>query len=137
MVTYKFQPLRHKKTGAALVGLCLLASCTRTIYVPQVETKTEYRDRVTHDTTIVEKEKVLYEKGDTIYLTITKNVYRVSVQRDTILVRDSIPVPYEVIKVDEVPRKKTTWEKTMTHLGEACLFAGVFMAILFAIHRKR
>lgn len=74
--------------------------------MPQVETRTEYRDRVTHDTTIVEKEKVLYEKGDTIYLTITKNVYRVSVQRDTILVRDSILVPYEVIKVEEVPRKK-------------------------------
>lgn len=137
MDTYKFQSLRHKKASLTLVVLLLLSSCTRTIYVPQVETRTEYRDRVTHDTTIVEKEKLLYEKGDTIYLTITKNVYRVSVQRDTILVRDSIPVPYEVVKVEEVPRKKTTWEKTMTHLGEACLFAGVFMAILFAFHRKR
>lgn len=136
MDSRKLQPIRRAAAGTALVTV-LLAGCSRTVYVPQVEVRTEYRERAVHDTTIVERERVERLAGDTVYVEVLRNVYRVTVRTDTVVVRDSIPVPHETIRIREVARRKTPWEKGMQRLGETCLAAAVAMGVLFAVKRKR
>lgn len=114
----------------------LLAGCSRTVYVPTVEVRTEYRERAVHDTTIVERERVERLAGDTVYVEVLRNVYRVTVRTDTVVVRDSIPVRHETVRVREVERRKTPWEKGTQRLGETCLAAAVVMGVVFALKRR-
>lgn len=111
------QPRRHTATSLALVIVCALTGCTRTVYVPQVETRTEYRDRVTHDTTIVERERIERVKGDTVFVDVMRNVYRVTIQRDTVVRSDTVVVTRDVVKVQEVERKKTKFESWTQNTG--------------------
>lgn len=66
-----------------------------------VTVDTVYRDRVHYE----------YRNGDTVIIrdTLFQYKYRWRDRTDTLIVRDSIPVPYEVIK--EVPRDRTGWDK--------------------------
>ena len=133
MDTRKPQPLRRQAASLALVAL-LLAACTRTIYVPQVST--EYVDRVTHDTTIVEHTEYVKEKGDTIYKEVTRYTYIVRERHDTLLRCDTIAVPYEVEKVVEVERKATAWERAKMKAG-VCFFSLLGVGVIYAIYRLR
>lgn len=80
------------------------ASCTRTIYVPETRTETEYIDRLRvdslylHDSIFVSEK----QKGDTIYVTEYKYkvVDRLNIRVDSVCVVDSIPYPVEVPKVE-------------------------------------
>lgn len=91
-----------KRTIEIIAVLLLVASCAKTVYVPQ--TKTEYvnSERVDslyiHDSVFV-RERV---KGDTIYLTRDRwrTEYRDRLRVDTIIRTDSIPYPVEVVKTE-------------------------------------
>ncbi len=82
---------------AAVVGF---ASCTRTVYVPEVHT--EYRDRVKYDSVVRRDSVVVIALGDTIFVYRDRWRDRWHVQRDTIRVRDSVAYPVEVVEVREV-----------------------------------
>lgn len=115
----------------------LVASCTKKIYVPQVETRTEYiasRDTLhTHDTLIRLDSVVTLIKGDTV--TITKWKFRDRVRTeyrtkvDTVTRTDSIPYQVEVTKTVEVERKLTSWQKARIGAGDT-LFAILGIALI-------
>ena len=81
--------------------LLILSGCSPRI-VETVRTEYVYQDRIERDTTIVHDSVHVREfvKGDTIRITEYRDhlVYRYKSIRDTLLVRDSIPVPYPVPK---------------------------------------
>ena len=72
----------------------------------QVQTVVEVREKVVHDTTrlrdsiYVNRDRVVYRQGDTVYITNTKTEYRYKYLDKVVEVQvhDSIPYPVEVEK---------------------------------------
>lgn len=111
----------------------LLCGCTteRTITkeVPIVTTNTIERERakVVRDTLIYKDSVFVYQKGDTLVEKYYTTFHHHTNQLDTIVMRDSIQVPFEVktIETKEVERKKTKGEKTLEVCG--WLFLGTLL----------
>lgn len=112
-----------------------LISC-KTIYVPQVETRTEYVDRVVRDTTIAHDSVFVreYIKGDTIHITEYKykTLYRSVIQSDTIIQQDTIYKDRVVEKV-VVEKYKPKYLVVLAWVG---IFA-VFSVIAYIVIRRR
>lgn len=87
-----------------LLSVLALASCTKTVYVPQ--TRTEYVNRERVDSLFVHDSVFVTEriKGDTVYLFNDRwhTEYRDRFVTDTVIVHDSIsyPVEKEVVRVE-------------------------------------
>ncbi len=88
-----------------IIAICLcIFSCRSIQYVPVETVKTEYRDRVEkqRDSIYFADTIRIVEKGDTtiIYKDRYRYLYKDRFLTDTVIKRDSIPVPYpvEVVK---------------------------------------
>ena len=132
-------------TAAAIViaiVLCLLfCSCTTTRYIPVNETRTEHHwhtDSVHQTDTIINRETTVIRELDSAAMTrygiqigamqrawlvqsdrLQREVARLetlSQQRDT--VRDSIPKPYPVEVIKQVPRDLTLWQRIRQSVGD-------------------
>ena len=123
-----------------LFVLALLASCGTTEYVPVVQTNTEHH---WHTDSVHEKDSTYHEKTTTImqldsaamakygiqlksaeraWLVKTEELQRqidrleaMSVSKDS--VHDSIPVPYPVEVIKEVPAELTWWQRLRLWIG--------------------
>jgi hypothetical protein len=136
----------------AMVLCALLGSCTTTKYVPVTETHTEHHwhtDSVKErDSTHTERETIIREvdsaamarygiqmqANQRAWLVLQREMENrlrelehMSAQRDT--VRDSIPVPYPVIK--EVPAPLTPWQQMRLHLANIMLYLLAVVAIIY------
>lgn len=84
----------------------LLCGCVSTRYVPVETVKTEYKTNTVHDSIYVERvahdSVIIREHGDTVFVdrwhTEWRDRWRDRFQTDTLIVRDSIAVPYPVEK---------------------------------------
>lgn len=106
-------------TIAILIYLYIMFSfigCTTTKYVPIESVRTEYINKVEKDTVIINNDRLIKEKGDTIYITETKYVYKTKNKIDTILRIDTIPIIQEVEVVKEVNKLKD-WQVILMVLG--------------------
>lgn len=111
----------------------LLCGCTTeraiTKEVPIVTTNTIEieRAKVVRDTLIYKDSVVVYQNGDTLVEKYYNTFHHYNHQLDTIVMRDSIQVPFEVktIETKEVERKKTKGEKTLEVCG--WLFLGTLL----------
>lgn len=90
--------------------------CTTTKYVPIESVRTEYINKVEKDTVIVNNDRLVKEKGDTIYIVNTKYVYKTKNKIDTILRIDTIPIIQEVEVIKEVNKLKD-WQVILMVLG--------------------
>ena len=79
--------------------------------IPSVHDTNEKEVIVTVDTVYRDRVHYEYRNGDTVIIrdTLFQYKYRWRDRTDTLIVRDSIPVPYEVVK--EVPRERSGWDK--------------------------
>ena len=127
-------------TIVALIVCALLGSCTTTKYVPITETRTEHHwhtDTVRQrDSTHTEHETIIREvdsaamarygiqmdSNQRAWLVLQRemenrlrDLEHTTAQRDT--VRDSIPKPYPVEVVKEVPRERSTVEWVLLIVG--------------------
>ena len=110
-----------------LIAMALLLTSCKTKYVTIPEVRTEYiskTDSVTvRDSIFVHDSVEVKLRGDTVVMERWHKEYvdrwRDRQLTDTIVRRDSIPYPVEVIK--EVPRELTWWQKTRIHGGEALM----------------
>lgn len=135
------------------VLLCaLLSGCTTTKYVPVTETHTEHHwhtDSVKErDSTHTDRETIIREvdsaamakygiqmqANQRAWLVLQREMENrlrelehMTAQRDT--VRDSIPVPYPVIK--EVPAKLTWWQQFRIHLANIVLWLLALLAVIW------
>ncbi len=90
--------------------------CTTTKYVPIESVRTEYINKVEKDTVIINNDRLVKEKGDTIYIRDTKYVYKTKNKVDTILRIDTIPIIQEVEVIKEVNKLKD-WQVVLMVLG--------------------
>ena len=108
-------------TIAILIYLYIMFSfigCTTTKYVPIESVRTEYINKVEKDTVIINNDRLIKEKGDTVYIVNTKYVYKTKNKIDTILRIDTIPIIQEVEVIREVNRLKD-WQIILMVLGGA------------------
>ena len=136
----------------ALLICALFGSCTTTKYVPVTEHHTEHHwhtDSVRErDSTHTERETVIRELDSAamarygIQMQANQRAWLVlqremenrlrelehrSAKRDT--VRDSVPVPYPVIK--EVPAKLTPWQQFRIHMANILLYLLLIVGIIY------
>lgn len=106
-------------TIAILIYLYIMFSfigCTTTKYVPIEHVRTEYINKVEKDTVIINNDRLVKEKGDTVYIVNTKYVYKTKNKIDTILRIDTIPIIQEVEVIKEVNKLKD-WQVILMVLG--------------------
>ena len=119
----------------ALLWLLCLTGCKTVKFVPVPEYHTLYKMRVDTvqrlDSVYFRDSVFIAAKGDTVYLTKThwrerfRNVYHVKV--DTVMQRDSIPVPYPVEK------PLTKWQRWKMDLGGWAMGVAAVLVILVII----
>lgn len=129
--------MRGKKNYLHVMVLTLLslAGCKTVKFVPVPEYHTLYKTRVDTvqrwDSVYFRDSVYIATKGDTVYMTKThwrerfRNVYHT--KTDTVLQRDSIPVPYPVEK------QLTKWEQWKMDLGGWAIGLAVAFVILVII----
>lgn len=120
-------------TIAILIYLYIMFSfigCTTTKYVPIESVRTEYINKVEKDTIIIDNTKVIKEKGDTVYITDVKYVYKTKNKIDTILKVDTIPIIQEVEVIKEINKLKD-WQIILMVLG-----GGMVAVVGYKIIRK-
>lgn len=106
-------------TIAILIYLYIMFSfigCTTTKYVPIESVRTEYINKVEKDTVIINNDRLVKEKGDTVYIVNTKYVYKTKNKIDTILIIDTIPIIQEVEVIKEINKLKD-WQIILMVLG--------------------
>ena len=106
-------------TIAILIYLYIMFSfigCTTTKYVPIESVRTECINKVEKDTVIINNDRLIKEKGDTVYIVNTKYVYKTKNKIDTILRIDTIPIIQEVEVIKEVNKLKD-WQVVLMVLG--------------------
>lgn len=119
----------------ALLWLLCLTGCKTVKFVPVPEYHTLYKTRVDTvqrwDSVYFRDSVYIATKGDTVYMTKThwrerfRNVYHT--KTDTVLQRDSIPVPYPMEK------QLTKWEQWKMDLGGWAIGLAVAFVILVII----
>lgn len=120
-------------TIAILIYLYIMFSfigCTTTKYVPIENVRTEYINKVEKDTVIINNDRLIKEKGDTVYITDVKYVYKTKNKIDTILRVDTIPIIQEVEVIKEVNRLKD-WQVGLMILGGVAIILGGYKLIKF------
>ena len=119
-----------------VISLIVLSSCGTTkhihdvqeVEVPVIKTKIEYRDRLIYDSLYVRDSIYMQIKADTVYKYVEKNNTRYLYKRDTITVKDSIPVPVTLEKTVTETKEVNVlhwWQKVLMTIG-----VGVLIAIL-------
>lgn len=140
-----------------VVGLAICAlfgSCTTTQYVPVTEQHTEHhwhtdsvkeRDSVhTENTTIIRevdsaamaKYGIQMQNNQRAWLVLQREMEQrlrelehMTATHDTI--RDSVPKPYPVEVIKEVPTKLTWWQQTRIHLANILLYLILIVGIIY------
>ena len=123
--------MRIKMLSILLVTLCL-TGCKTVKFVPVPEYHTLYKTRVDTvqrwDSVYFRDSVFIAAKGDTVYLTKThwrerfRNVYHI--KADTVMQRDSIPVPYPVEK------QLTKWQRWKMDMGGWAMGVAAVLVIL-------
>lgn len=100
---------RMKKTTIILFILIVFTACKiKEIFVPVIETKIEYKDKLRVDCVYNRDTLYLFTKNDTVYLQSVK--WRERFRRDTVSVVKVDSIPYKVEVVKEV-NILTKWQQ--------------------------
>ena len=107
------------------------------IAVPITNTKIEYRDRFLYDSIYVHDSIFTLIKGDTVYISKSKETNRLVNKTDTIIKTDTIKIPIEITKTvtkTEIQVKATNklywWHKSVMYLGLIVLISGIVFLII-------
>ncbi|MCM1295847.1 MAG: hypothetical protein NC311_09925 [Muribaculaceae bacterium] len=123
---------------AAALLLLLLASCTKTVYIPTesaaVRTDTLAVLKWRTDTVIDRDTVTVTQSGDTITREVTKWRWRIKETHDTVYqsktdtIRVREPYPVEVVK--EVERKRSWWETFLLYATGVSIIICIIFALL-------
>lgn len=125
------------------IGLLLCAlfsSCTTTKYVPVPEyhTDTVRVVKVKHDSLVLKDSVYIHDKGDTILIEKWHTQYRDRWRTDTIYQSktDSVPQPYPVEVIKEVPAELSWWQRLKMKVGGAAIIL-CLLAFLIWVWRSK
>lgn len=95
-----------------IAALAMASGCSPKI-IEKVKTEYKYVTDYQHDTLWRDKVVTIREKGDTVRITETEYLYKTmwKEKHDTLIVRDSIPVPYPEYKEVPVEKPLSWWQK--------------------------
>lgn len=118
--------------ACALITLC--SSCTTTKYVPVIEhhTDTLIQTKLQKDSIFMHDSVEVRIAGDTVTIDrwhtkyISKEVHDTIYQSKT----DSVPAPYPVEVIKEVPAELTMWQRLKMKVGGAAI---ILLLLAFAI----
>lgn len=126
-----------------LFGLLLCAlfgSCKSVEYVPVIENHTDtlYQNKVVHDSIYQHDSVQVMIKGDTTTIDRwhTRYVYKEVHDTTYISKTDSVPTPYPVEVIKEVPAELTMWEVLKMKAGGIAILLCI-LAFLFCIWRSK
>ena len=110
------------------ISLCLFSckTTTKIVEVPIETIKTEYVDKVQHDSIYLKDSILIIQKGDTIYNTKIVYQYKYKYLKDTINIKDTIQIPIKIIEVKEV-------NKIYTH--QWILIIVGFLALCYLVYK--
>ena len=121
----------------AVALMLAFSGCTTTKYVPVEHhtTDTVYQSKLQRDSIWLHDSIHVSEKGDTIRIEKWHTKYVEREVHDTLYqsVRDSIPIPYEVVK--DVPAKLTTPQVALIVIGMLTVI-GLILYFVYWIKRK-
>ena len=117
--------------------LCIFSSCKTLQYVPVETTKIEYRDNFTRDSIFQYDSTYVKEKGDTIFLEKYKYLYRDKIVLDSVLISDTIRVPYPVDVVKEVEKPLSGWQNFQIRCGRIALVVALLIIIYIVLKMKK
>lgn len=130
-----------KKDSIVIIFACsaiffsLFGCKSRIQYIPVESVRTEYKDRLQRDSIYVQDSVFVRDKGDTVFVDRWRYVYKDKSVTDTLLVNDTIRVPYPVEK------QLTRWQQTKMDVGGWAIGAlsGIFIyyIIIWLIKRKK
>lgn len=107
----------------------VLASCARTVYPP--ETRTVYIDRERIDSIYVRDSVFVHQStsGDTVYIGIDRwhTEYRDRFHTDSIVLRDSIPYPVDVVRTEY---RTPGFVRFLAVIGAAALLTLIALVLL-------
>ena len=115
--------------------LCaLLQGCKSVEYVPVIEHRTDtvYQNTVQKDSVYVHDSTFIKEAGDTLLLEKWHTKYVLKEKHDTTYVSktDTVPAPYPVEVIKEVPAELSWWQRLKMKVGGAAI---ILCLLAFAI----
>ena len=121
--------------------LCaLLGSCTTTKYVPVIEhhTDTLIQTKIVKDSVYLKDSTHVSEKNDTVKIEHWHTEFLKKEVHDTVYISktDSVPAPYPVEVIKEVPAELTMWEQLKMKAGGIAILLCIF-AFLFWIWKEK
>ena len=121
--------------------LCaLLGSCTTTKYVPVIEhhTDTLIQTKIVKDSVYLKDSTHVSEKNDTVKIEHWHTEFLKKEVHDTVYISktDSVPAPYPVEVIKEVPAELSMWELLKMKAGGIAILLCIF-AFLFWIWRSK
>jgi hypothetical protein len=118
---------------------CLTFSCTRKVYVPVENVRTEYRDRdrnsVRIDSVIEADTRLIYINGDTVRDYRTRWRERIREVHDTVKEKQQVTVTKTKTVTVEVKRKPATWQRIKESTGVVAIGLMLIAAALWLTRR--
>ena len=112
---------------AFLIAISLLASCRQVEYVTveKVRTDTTYITKWQKDSVWLHDSIHIKERGDTVTIERWHTQWRDRLRVDTIYqaTHDTIPVPYPVETIKEVPAELNWWQRLRMWIGNVGMIA--------------
>ena len=112
---------------AFLIAISLLASCRQVEYVTveKVRTDTTYITKWQKDSVWLHDSIHIKERGDTVMIERWHTQWRDRLRVDTIYqaTHDTIPQPYPIETIKEVPAELSWWQRLRIWIGNIGLFA--------------
>ena len=124
-----------------MLGLCAMcSSCTTTKYVPVIEhhTDTLIQMKIMKDSVYLKDSTHVSEKGDTVKIEHWRTEFVKKEVHDTIYISktDSIPAPYPVEVIKEVPAELSWWQRLKMKVGGAAIIL-CLLAFLIWVWRSK
>lgn len=109
--------------ACAMITLCTGCKSVETVVVTEHHTDTLMVTKHQRDSVWLHDSIHVTEKGDTVRIEKWHTKYIEKAVHDTTYIakRDSVPVPYPVVK--EVEKELTWWQKLRIHVGDVMLIA--------------
>lgn len=118
---------------------CLTFSCTRKVYVPVENVRTEYRDRdrnsVRIDSVIEADTRLIYINGDTVRDYRTRWRERIREVHDTVKEEQQVTVTKTKTVTVEVERKPTAWQRTTQAATGFVIGMALMVAFIWLLKR--
>ena len=126
---------------AAVVVVVVLTLCgcksVEYVAVPQQHTDTLWQSHSLRDSIYVHDSTYVFERGDTVMVEKWHTKYKLKEVHDTTYVatHDTIPAPYPVEVVNEVPADISWWQQTRMHIGGVVLWLIGIAAVVWLIKK--